>query len=80
MAAAETGGHSHPPSAHGEAAEEVKQHKPVRGPPAVYFPLGYKEAAYQWVCTSFKRLAQMTIATNTNNLTAVVDKYNPSNG
>jgi cardiolipin-specific phospholipase len=32
-----------------EATEELRQGKPqqVKG---AYFPLGYKEAAYQWVC------------------------------
>lgn len=29
-------------------AQEVKQQKPTR-PPATFFPLGYKDAAYQWV-------------------------------
>lgn len=31
-----------------DRSEELKQQKPERQP-NVYFPLGYKEAAYQWV-------------------------------
>ncbi len=54
MAAAETGGRpTQPPSvsADAAAAEDIKtQQKLARKPPSVYFPLGYKEAAYQWVC------------------------------
>lgn len=29
--------------------EDLKQQKPQRGPPAMYFPLGYKDAVHQWV-------------------------------
>lgn len=38
-------------------AQEVKQQKQTR-PPATYFPLGYKDAAYQWV--SFAHLGKKT--------------------
>ncbi|TWU76600.1 hypothetical protein ED733_008082 [Metarhizium rileyi] len=32
-----------------EVPDNLKQQKPARGgPPAAYFPLGYKDAAYQW--------------------------------
>lgn len=32
-----------------ELPEDLKQQKPQRGPPAMYFPLGYKDAVHQWV-------------------------------
>jgi hypothetical protein len=35
------------PSDH--APEQIKQQQPPSRGPATYFPLGYKEAAYQWV-------------------------------
>ena len=31
-----------------EHTAEVRQQKPTQ-PPTTYFPLGYKDAAYQWV-------------------------------
>jgi len=30
-----------------------QQHVQARQPPATYFPLGYKEAAQQWVCPNW---------------------------
>lgn len=33
------------------ASDEIKQQKPQR-PPSVFFPLGYKDAAYQWVSST----------------------------
>ncbi|KAJ6784293.1 hypothetical protein PWT90_10039 [Aphanocladium album] len=41
--AAENGAQQH------EDAAQIKQTRETR-PPSVYFPLGYKEAAYQWLC------------------------------
>lgn len=34
-----------------QPVDEIRQQKPQQ-PPSVFFPLGYKEAAYQWVSPS----------------------------
>ena len=39
-----------PSGPHGGMPRDLKQQK--SGPPPVFFPLGYKEAVYQWVCAS----------------------------
>lgn len=39
------------------AQHEVKQKKPER-PPSAFFPLGYKDAAYQWVSSDVLALPQ----------------------
>ncbi|KAL6881170.1 alpha/beta-hydrolase [Trichoderma novae-zelandiae] len=44
MSTTETAIRAHPPR---EAPEEVRQQRPQQ-PAGAYFPLGYKEAAYQW--------------------------------
>lgn len=45
------------PNARGaDHPEHLRQQKPEQRPSSVYFPMGYKEAAYQWVCACLKSL------------------------
>jgi cardiolipin-specific phospholipase len=48
MSTTENAIRAHPPP---DSSEELRQQRPQQQPSGAYFPLGYKEAAYQWVCS-----------------------------
>ena len=55
------------PNARGaEHPEHLRQQKPEQRPSTVYFPMGYKEAAYQWVSACSKPIDLEHIANKPN--------------
>lgn len=65
------------PNARGaDHPEHLRQQKPEQRPSTVYFPMGYKEAAYQWVSAYFNS----SDLDHTANNPTLVDKCNASHG
>jgi len=60
------------------AQHEVKQKKPER-PPSAFFPLGYKDAAYQWWTSVTPPIAERNVLTLMPNVKEAIDTLaNPS--
>ncbi|KAL7802164.1 alpha/beta-hydrolase [Trichoderma aethiopicum] len=57
MSTTENAIRAHPPR---EAPEELRQQRPQQ-PAGAYFPLGYKEAAYQWWCGVTPSMAERNV-------------------
>ncbi|KAK9435263.1 hypothetical protein VB005_10057 [Metarhizium brunneum] len=57
-----------------EVPDNLKQQKPARGgPPSVYFPLGYKDAAYQWWTSVTPTMAERNVLSLVPYLKEAVD-------
>ncbi|KAG8422929.1 hypothetical protein J3459_009956 [Metarhizium acridum] len=57
-----------------EVPDNLKQQKPARGgPPSVYFPLGYKDAAYQWWTSVTPTMAERNVLSLVPHLKEAVD-------
>ncbi|KAK4081768.1 uncharacterized protein Triagg1_2509 [Trichoderma aggressivum f. europaeum] len=58
MSTTENAIRAHPPP---DAPEELRQQRPQQQPSGAYFPLGYKEAAYQWWSSVTPSMAERNV-------------------